>query len=178
MVAAWLSWTGLADEVWLVPVFRHAFQGQHDKSLAPFALRVAWCEALARDVGPGVAVVPVEAELPVPSYTIDALRHLRARHPEHHFRLVVGADVVGQVPRWRQWEDIAAEFAPIVVGRQGHRLPPDDGTMGEVMAVDFPAVSSTEIRSRLRRGQPTGHLLTRSVAALLQTTDPSPAESR
>ena len=31
MVASWLLWTRLVDEVWLVPVFRHAFEGIQEK---------------------------------------------------------------------------------------------------------------------------------------------------
>jgi nicotinate-nucleotide adenylyltransferase len=159
MVAAWLRWSGRADEVWLLPVYRHAFEGQHQKRLAPFELRLRWTEAMARDVGEGVRVCAIEAELPVPSYTIDTLRTLAARHPEHRFRLVVGSDVLQQLPLWRSWTEIDRHFAPIVVGRQGH-----PGGAG-VEAVDFPAISSTELRRRLLSGEEAGVWLCRSVAA-------------
>lgn len=140
MVAAWLKWTNKADEVWLIPAFDHAF----DKPLAPFQLRVDACTAMAQAMGPFVRVEPIEATLPVPSYTIQTLDALSARHPTYTFRLVVGADVVETLHLWKDWDRIAARYAPIVVGRVGY--PPVEG------APTFPAISSTEIRRRLREG--------------------------
>ena len=140
MVAAWLVWTEQVDEVWLLPTGDHPF----GKRLAPFADRVRWCEALAASVGPRVKVCAVEGSLPAPSYTVDTLDHLASTHPEHAFRLVMGADLVPTTPQWRDWARIAATYDPLVVGRAGH---------GEVDGVPtFPEVSSTEIRERLSAG--------------------------
>src|SRR5687767_5598917 len=97
MVAGWLAWTGTADEVWLLPSFVHPF----DKELAPFPRRVAMCEALARSVGRWVRVETIESTLPTPSYTIDVLDALAARHRGHELRLVVGADVLTAVGQWK-----------------------------------------------------------------------------
>jgi nicotinate-nucleotide adenylyltransferase len=155
MVAAWLRWVDLVDEVWLVPVGGHAF----GKALPSLAQRVAWCEAMAADVGPWVRVSDIEGGLPVPSYTLHTLDALAARHPERAFRLVVGADVLAVTERWHRWDLISARYAPIVAGRAG--CPPVDG------CPDMPAVSSTEIRARLAAGQPVGHLLTASVRRLI-----------
>jgi nicotinate-nucleotide adenylyltransferase len=157
LVAAWVRWTGRADAVWLLPVFRHAFEDTHGKVLAPFADRVSWCEAMAADLGEGVAVCTVESELPTPSYSIDTLRALAARYPQHRFRLVVGADVLPQVGAWREWDAIARLFDPIVVGRRGYPAP------REAPSVEFPDVSSSDIRQRHRDGRPMNHLLTVSV---------------
>ena len=163
MVAAWLRWTGQVDRVWLVPVFRHAFEGRHDKTLAPYEQRVAWCRAMAAEIGPEVEVSEVEARLPTPSFTIDTLDHLARTRPEHRFRLVVGADVLPQLPDWRRWEEIAQRFDPILVGRQGHPSPGPD-------VVEFPAISSSEIRRRLAAGESVDHLLTRGVHAALRAS--------
>lgn len=162
MVASWVRWTGRAEAVWLLPVYQHAFEGRHSKRLAPFDDRLAWCRALADELGPGLEVCDVERRLPAPSYTVNTLRHLRAAHPEHDFRLLIGADVLPQLPQWRDWEAIARDFSPIVVGRQGHAAP--EG----VPVVDFPNVSSTEIRDRLGSGAPVSHLVTAGVERLLR----------
>lgn len=141
MVAAWLVWTEQVDEVWLVPTFHHAF----DKPLAPFERRLSACAALAGLIGPRVKVEAIEATLPAPSFTVQTLDALAARHPGVELRLVVGADVVPQLPMWRAWDQIADRYHPIVVGRAGFG-PGDRGP-------SFPAVSSTEIRRRLAAGE-------------------------
>ena len=152
MVAAWLRWVDLVDEVWLLPTFAHPF----DKNdLAPFDRRCRLCEGLARAVGPWVRVETIERDLPAPSYTIDTLEALSVRTPHGRFRLVVGADVVPTSHLWKDWDRIEADFTPIVVGRQGYRSP-EEGIL-------FPGVSSTEIRARVGRGAPVEHLVPREV---------------
>lgn len=161
MVVAWLGWTRRVDEVWLVPAFHHAF----DKPLAPWAVRLRAAEALARTVGPRVRVVPIEAELPRPSYTVVTLRALAARHPEAVLRLVVGADVAAQSGMWRAWDAIEREFSPIVVGRGGYPPVPDTPV--------FPEVSSTEVRRRLVAREPVDALVPGAVLDALEGVDPS-----
>ncbi len=156
MVAAWIRWTGRADAVWLLPAFRHAF----DKALAPWEARAEMTTALADVLGNGARVERIEEHLPVPSYTVRTLDALAARHPEHTFHLVLGADIVPQLPLWKESERLVARYPLIVVGRQGYA--PVDG------APTFPDVSSTEIRSRIAEGRPVDHLLPRAVAAVME----------
>lgn len=167
MVASWLLWTRRVDAVWIVPVFRHAFEGRQDKALAPFADRLRWCEALSQELplADRVSVLDVEASLQAPSYTIDTLRHLAGRHPDHRLHLVIGADVLPQLPRWRQWPEIERDFSPIIVGRAGHAVP--DGS------VVFPDISSSEIRRRLLDRQPVEHLLPARVLAAIDPDGPT-----
>jgi len=155
MVAGWLRWADRADEVWLVPSHAHPF----GKQSRPYALRLALCRALAASVGPWVRVSDVEGGLPAPSYTIDMLEALSARHREHAFRYVLGADNLDALDKWKRWDAIAARYAPIVVGRDGYANPAD--------AVVFPAVSSTDIRRRLATGEPVDHLVPAEVLAAM-----------
>lgn len=156
MVAAWLRWTKQVDSVWLVPAFDHAFS----KELAPFDVRMRACLALASLVDAHVS--PIESTLPKPSYTWNTLCVLRERHPEHRFRLVVGADTLNDTDAWHRWADIELEFKPIVVGRGGY--PPVPG------APTFPEVSSTHIRALLAEGKPVDHLVPASVLAVLRSS--------
>jgi len=160
MVASWLLWTGQVDAVWLLPVYQHAFDGMQKKRLAPWEVRLSWCASLTQDVDTRVQVCDIEASLPTPSYTIDTLRALQAKYPSDNFRLIVGADVIPQLPLWRNWQGIEEEFSPIVVGRGGYPVP--DGS------VVFPEVSSSEIRTGLLSGDRVDHLLTRGVLESLK----------
>ena len=160
MVASWLVWSGKVDQVLIVPVYQHAFEKIHGKRLISYETRVLWCRLMAETLGPSYKVSEVESRLPTPSYSIDTLRALQSEHPQHQFRLVVGADVVSQLPQWKEWAEIERLFTPIIVGRvgyDGHRSP-----------MVFPDVSSTAIREAVRnRHIPTQWLL-RSVADHIQ----------
>jgi nicotinate-nucleotide adenylyltransferase len=150
MVAAWLLWTGRAEQVRMVPSFAHPFA----RPMAPFDRRVAACRALAALVGPAVEVDSIEATLPTPSFTIHVLEALSAREPSNAFFLVVGADILDQAPSWKDWPKIQAQFCPLVVGR---------GERTVAGSPSFPAVSSTEIRQRLSDGAPVDHLVPAAV---------------
>ena len=164
MVAKWVLNSGSAEAVWLVPVYRHAFETTHSKVLAPFEQRLRWCQAMAEGIGEGVEASPVESTLPTPSFTIDTLSHLAAAYPQHDFRLVIGADILEQVDGWKDWDTIMADFSPIVVGRDGYPSP--NGVPV------FPAVSSTEIRDRLARREDASELVCPDVWELLKLEHP------
>ena len=164
MVASWLLWTDQVDEVWMVPVYRHAFEGIHGKRLVPYEQRVQWCRSLQNDVDRRIQVSTIESELPVPSYSIDTLTELQRRHPENSFRLVIGADVIPDLPKWKDWERLSSDFSPIIVGRGGYPCP--EG------AVEFPSVSSSQIRAALRNENFPAHYLTASLVKELKRSNP------
>ncbi|MBT8492317.1 MAG: nicotinate (nicotinamide) nucleotide adenylyltransferase [Deltaproteobacteria bacterium] len=140
------------DEVWWVPTHQHAF----GKELAPWADRLAMCRLAVERFSDAVRVNEIEAAIAGESRTIRTLEALRARHPDHSFRLLVGADILTESHLWYRWDEIVAVAPPLVVAREGHPSPAD-----ALPAV--PAVSSTEIRERLARGDSAVPLVSRSV---------------
>lgn len=144
------------DAVWLLPTYRHAF----GKRSAPFDDRVAMCELAARPFGGQVVVSRVEEEVATArgaeSRTYHTLVHLRARHPEHAFRLLVGEDILAETAQWHRWDDVVQLAPPLVVGRLGAERP--DGP-----ALRLPPISSTEIRARLGQGERAEPLVPRLV---------------
>jgi nicotinate-nucleotide adenylyltransferase len=145
--------TAPIDEVLVVPVYQHPFA----KHLAPFADRLAMCR-LAVGWLPRVVVSTVEEELGGESRTLRTLEHLRATHPSFALRLLVGADVLGDLPKWHRWDRIAELAPPLVLGRRG--VSPSDAPVtwvgaaaaDEPPAPVLPRVSSTEIRAALAAG--------------------------
>ncbi len=153
MAAYWTLATQDVSEVWLLPSFRHPF----GKELAPFEDRVRMCELAVRAIR-GAAVCTAEAELandPLVGKTARTLEHLRAKHPTHDFSLVVGADVLPETDKWYRWDRVQALARIVIVGREGY--PPVPG------APSLPAISSTEIRARLARGEDVSGLVPRKV---------------
>lgn len=153
MAAYWTLATQGVSEVWLLPAYVHPF----GKALAPFEDRVRMCELAARGVR-GVAVCTAERDLagdPLVGKTARTLEHLRAKHPDHAFSLVVGADILPETASWYRWDRVKELARIVIVGREGY--PPVPG------APALPAVSSTGIRARLARGDDVTGLVPRKV---------------
>jgi nicotinate-nucleotide adenylyltransferase len=153
------------DEVWMVPTYRHPFS----KELIDFEHRVAMCELAAALFAGRVQVSRIEAEIDAPvSRTLDTLLELRERHPQTRFRLVIGADILSETGKWHRWPDVAALAPPIVVGRGGYDVGDGDrearlGADHDIVDLELPTVSSTEVRARLARRESALPLLSRTV---------------
>jgi nicotinate-nucleotide adenylyltransferase len=159
MVAQWALATQPVDQVWLLPSFVHPF----GKELAPFADRVRMCELAARSLR-GAFVCAAEAELegdPLVGKTVRTLEHLVAKHPDHRFSLLVGADVLRDTEKWYRWDRVRELAGVIVVGREGY--PPVEGSPA------FPAISSSAVRERLARGEDVAGLVPRRVLELVRS---------
>jgi nicotinate-nucleotide adenylyltransferase len=153
LAVAYVLATTDVDEIVVVPCFRHPFA----KDLAPFEHRFAMCE---RAMGwlPRTRVSRVEEELGSESFTLRTILHLRERNPGASFRLVVGADVLLEAPRWKEFDKVK-EIAPLIVlGRSGVAM---QGAMPAIL----PDVSSTAIRNAIREGRrkDVSHLVPRDV---------------
>ena len=157
LVALLVLETQPVDELWFLPTWKHPF----GKSLVSFDDRVAMTELAAAAIGPRARTSRIEHDLAhrpdfVASRTLDTVLALEAAHPDHAFRLVVGADILGETDKWWRWDELALRAPPIVVGRPGYPNPP-----GAIPAIV--GVSSTEIRDRLGHGEDAFALLPRSV---------------
>lgn len=137
--------TAPIDEVLVVPVYRHPFA----KNLAPYDDRVAMSE-LALGWIPHVTISRVEEELGGESLTLRTIEHLQAKHPQWSLRLLVGSDVLADLPKWHRWDRIAALAPPLVLGRSGFdTASPDVTWVGREGVEMLPRVSSSEIRSAI-----------------------------
>jgi len=159
MAAYWALATQGASEVWLLPSYRHPF----GKALAPFEDRVRMCRLAAAAIR-GVHVCTAEADLqddPLVGKTARTLEHLVERHRHRRFSLVIGADILGDTERWYRFDRVRELARIVVVGRAGHPGPPG--------APELPAISSTEVRERLRRGEDVSSLVPRRVLEYLSS---------
>jgi nicotinate-nucleotide adenylyltransferase len=131
------------ERVLAVVVHAHAFA----KSLESFEHRVAMAQ-LAFEPISGVQVSRIEQDLRAPNYTVDTLRALRRLHPDWEMRLLVGSDLVPELPRWRDAEQVVQLAPPFVIerAREAGQAP---HTRALTDGFALPAISSTELRKRL-----------------------------
>lgn len=150
LAASWVLSTSAVDEILVVPTFVHPF----GKPLAPFEHRLEMAKRAFADLA-RVKVSAVEERMGGSSYTIHTLERLREEHPDAAWRLVIGSDLVDQVPSWHEGESVPRLAPLLVVGRGGH----DGGTADILM----PQVSSTEVRRRFAAGETVDALVPRRV---------------
>ena len=158
MAATYVHATMDVDEVWLLPCFRHPF----GKALEPFEHRVHMCEAMANEVGGWLKVLSVEKDVPGEGRTVDLLSHLLPLHPGIRFSLIIGSDIVRELPLWKKVDEIQKMVTLIVLNRAGH---PEAGARGPPL----PEVSSTDIRRLFEQGQLPEALVPRHVLEYAQS---------
>lgn len=151
LVALYVLETAGVDQLWMIPCFQHPFE----KALEPFEDRRRMCELAAEALGPRVKVSDVEARLGGESRTLRTVQALRAAHPDVELALVIGSDLEAETATWYGADELRQSVSFIVVGRTGFARP---GLLA------MPAISSTEIRERLRaQGNEVEALLPRRV---------------
>lgn len=132
------------DEVWLMPAYQHPF----GKALAPFEHRVRMCELVCEDASGWMKTSRVEQEVSErggAGYTVETLAYLREKYPQIPFTLIIGSDIVKDLPSWKSFDRIQQMVRVLVLNRAGH---PALGAIGPPLA----EVSSTQIRDMLSRG--------------------------
>ena len=79
--------------------------------------------------------------------------------PAVPFRLLIGADVLPETPRWREWDKVSALAPPFVIGRSGSSGTPESIEDGPAL----PEISSTLVRNRYHAGASVERLVPRAV---------------
>lgn len=122
---------------------------------------LAAVEAVRRHPRLHVWVEDIELHMEPPQYTIRTLEALKTREPGNDFRLVMGADNLQGIRRWREFRRILTEYGVIVYPRKGYDLEEIKAGLLEeckdykIELMDAPMVdiSSTEIREGLASGR-------------------------
>jgi nicotinate-nucleotide adenylyltransferase len=110
-------------------------------------------------------VDPQEIERGGVSYTIDTVRDYARRFPGAQLFYLIGADHVGQLPKWRDAEELArlAEF--VIIPRPGQATAPVPPPFRGRLLAGFPlGISSSQVRARVKAGLPIAHLTPAAVA--------------
>jgi len=103
------------------------------------------------------------------SYTIDTLREYRKRFPTAELFYLIGGDHVGHLPEWREARELAALAEFVVIPRPGEVTVDFPSPFRGRRLKGFPlAVSSLEIRDRLKAGLPVESLVPPAVAEAIR----------
>jgi nicotinate-nucleotide adenylyltransferase len=96
-----------------------------------------------------MSVCTVEWDMPTPSYTIDTLKRLSELHPNTAFSIIMGADNLEKIDRWKSFKEILNQYKIFVYPRP-NTVPNAHFKHPNVTVFDAPlmTISSTEIRKR------------------------------
>jgi nicotinate-nucleotide adenylyltransferase len=100
-----------------------------------------------------------------PTYTVDTLRDIHTAYPAADVFFITGADSISQIDTWKDSEQIWPLANFVGVTRPGHSLEVPKSARGEVSLLEIPAlaISSTDIRARVKAGKPIDYLLPNAV---------------
>lgn len=114
-----------------------------------------------------VIVDDIELNMPEPHFTIRTLRALQEREKQDTFTLVIGADNLADIRRWKEYGSILSDFGVAVFPREGYDLTEikqdllKEDPAYKIRLLDAPlvTVSSTQIREAISRGEDISSLL-------------------
>lgn len=154
------------ERLFFIPAARSPFKPEQQP--APCEQRLAMVR-LALTGWPGCELCDIEIQRGGTSFTVDTVRYFAQQFPAAQFFYLIGADNVAGLPKWREAETLAklAEF--VVIPRPGDAPAPIPAPFRGVYLNGFPfGVSSSQIRARIKAGQPVEPLVPPAVAEFIR----------
>jgi len=116
---------------------------------------------IATASNPRFTVSRVDIDRGGATYTIDTLRDLHEQRPEAELYFITGADAVAQILEWKDVAELWDLAHFVAVSRPGHALSIRGLPEERVDSLEVPAlaISSTDCRERVGRGDPVWYLV-------------------
>lgn len=158
------------DEVWLMTCYSYfpEFPVKFAK-ITPFEERHKMASYFEKH---GITVSDFEQKYNKRSRTIDTLRLLKKKYPQHIFSWIIGSDCLPSFHLWNEWEELVQKHNLIIFPRdtgfktlEGRvrksfnvkEIPPNITVVeGDLMVSN---IASTHIRNRVRRGLAIGEFV-------------------
>jgi len=139
------------DEVWLVVSPQNPLKTK--KGLADMYDRLEMAR-LATEPAEKIRVSDIEFKLPQPSYTVDTLAHLQEKYPAKEFVLIMGADNLASLKKWKNYEVLLKNYKIYVYPRPGTDLSEwENHPSITLTATPQMEISSTFVRQSLKENK-------------------------
>ena len=112
-----------------------------------------------------LGVSNIEFSLPQPNYTINTLEHIKEKHTNHTFALIMGEDNLKSLHKWKNFELLLKNYEIYVYPRVTKLSDNNLSNHSSIHFVDAPIVeiSSTHIRKNIKEGKNVEPLLSTEV---------------
>ena len=151
MIASYMANFTSLDEVWLVVSPQNPLKSKNGMEHVYDRLEMA---RLAFQHADRIRVSSIELELPRPSYTIHTLAYLEEKYPGRVWHLIMGADNLASLKKWKNYEVILKNYPIFVYPRPGAEVSEWENhpsiTFTETPLME---ISSTFIRSAIKAGK-------------------------
>lgn len=155
-------------EVWLVVSPQNPHKKK--KSLARDHDRLHLVR-LAIDDNPNLRASDVEFSLPQPSYTVETLAHLRDKHPDYQFVLIMGGDNLATLHKWKNYEIILRDYEIYVYQRPDYELGAlQNHPSVSLFSAPLMQISASYIRKCIAAGHSIEYLVTPPVFEYLNSS--------
>lgn len=157
------------EQIWFVVSPHNPLKEK--KSLLNEHHRLALVEEAIGD-DPRFKATDIEFNLPQPSYTVNTLAYLTEKYPGKAFALLMGADNLQQLPKWKNHEQLLANHKIYVYPRLNEVNQPIGGVSNasnvELIPAPIIEVSSTFIRKAIKEKKDVRHFMPEKVAAYIE----------
>jgi nicotinate-nucleotide adenylyltransferase len=164
-------WKFDLDEVVFVPT-GHPWMKEH-VDVSPAEDRYLMT-VIATASNPRFSVSRIEVEREGPTYAADTLQELRQMAEEElELYFITGADAILEIFQWKDPDEVLSMAHFIAATRPGYDLArleaaaPTSHPNISVMDIPALAISSTDVRRRVREGQPIRYLVPEGVLAYI-----------
>lgn len=112
----------------------------------------------------------IEFSLPKPSYTVNTLAHLKEKYPKQEFALIMGADNITTLHKWKNYEQLLKDYEIYVYPRKEAHVIPAYAQRETVHITEAPVmeISSTFIRNAIKDKKDVKHMLPPAVAEYIK----------
>ena len=146
------------DEVVFVPTGTPWQKG--DREVTPAEHRYLMT-VIATASNPRFKASRVDIDRGGPTYTVDTINDIAAQYPGAELFFITGADALAQILSWKDGDKALTLATFVGVTRPGYDLTDDHLPADSVRLLNVPAlaISSTDCRERVQRGEPVWYLV-------------------
>ena len=154
------------DKVIFIPTGINPFKGNRNTTSPTQRLEMI---KLAIESNPHFTISTIEIEREGISYTIDTIKSLKERYKEDDLYFIIGSDIIFQIEKWKDIQQLFKLCKFALVNRPGKELKEIDNKVEELslkynifferISSPFIDISSTDIRNRVRKKQSIKYLV-------------------
>ncbi|WP_292890848.1 nicotinate (nicotinamide) nucleotide adenylyltransferase [Nonlabens sp.] len=156
------------DEIWMVITPHNPFKKK--KTLLDDYQRLHMVH-LATDDYDKIKASNIEFGLPQPNYTVNTLAHLSEKYPDKEFTLIMGADNLKSLHKWKNYKVLLEDYNIIVYPRATiGELPKEFENHPKIQLILAPImeISSTMIRNGIAEGKDLRYFMHHQVQEYVQ----------